>query len=303
MQFITPANNNELLKNMVLSFMLDKSGIRGRFVRLGGEVHKILTGHRYPAGVSQLLGELLVLVAMIGSMLKLKGLISVQVQGSGDIGFMCADYTSEGNLRGYTHMNNKKRLQEMELKARNGHDITELFGKGHVVITIEQPNEQPYQAIVPLEGNSLTECITGFFHRSEQLEVVLEVAVNKINKKWCAGGLVVQRIPEEGGKKSKLAKKQDEDWNRAGILLKSVTDKEIIDSKLSPNDLLFRLFNEDGVKVFEPKKLQAKCRCSRERMLNALASISKDELESMKVKGKISMNCQFCNRTEVFDDL
>ncbi len=300
MKFKAPANSNEVLENVVLPFMLETSGIRGRFVRLNEEIHTILSNHKYPELTSKLLGELLVLVAMIGSMLKLKGIISIQVQGDGAIGFISADYTDKGHLRGYAHMNNKKSV--MQAQKENNTDITRLFGKGYVVITIESTDEKPYQAIVPLEGKSLTDCITGYFAQSDQMEVSIATAINKINKKWHAGGILLQKVASEGGINKKDARKIEDNWNTAKILLISATEKELIDKKIPPATILYRLFHEDGVRVFEPQKLQALCRCSRERMASALKTLSADDIEYMKIDGVITVKCHFCTRDEVFKD-
>ncbi len=300
MKFKAPANSNEVLKNVILPFMLETSGIRGRFVRLSEEIHTILSNHKYPELTSKLLGEVLVLVAMIGSMLKLKGIISIQIQGDGAIGFISADYTDKGHLRGYAHMNNKRSVTQAQKEKIT--DITRLFGKGYVVITIESTDEKPYQAIVPLEGKSLTDCITGYFAQSDQMEVAIATAINKINKKWHAGGILLQKVASEGGINKKDARKIEDNWNTAKIMLLSATEKELIDKKNPPATILYRLFHEDGVRVFEPQKLVALCRCSRERMAGALKTLSADDIEYMKIDGVITVKCHFCTRDEVFKD-
>jgi molecular chaperone Hsp33 len=297
MEFIEPANSNELLKNVVLPFMLEESGIRGRFVRINEEADKILKTHKYPDSVSKLIGELLILVSMLGSMLKLKGVLTIQAQGDGAVGFISADYTPEGHLRGYSHIRDAAALKKIK---PTGKYINKLFGNGFLVVTIENSDEQPYQAIVPLEGKTLTDCLTNYFVRSDQMEVVLKVAVDKINDKWCAGGIILQRIPEEGGKKPKKKSKQAEELETAHVLLSSVTEKELIDDSYALNTVLYNLFHEQGVRVFESQKLKAECRCTRERMEAALQTLSPAEREEMKVDGVITMTCHFCNRTEVF---
>ncbi|PIR38664.1 MAG: Hsp33 family molecular chaperone [Alphaproteobacteria bacterium CG11_big_fil_rev_8_21_14_0_20_39_49] len=298
MQFDLPANSNDILRNASLPFMIEKSGIRGRFVRINEEVHKILSDHKYPLRVSQLLGELLVLVSMVGTMMKLKGIISIQAQGNGAISFVSADYTSDGHLRGYTHVNDKKTMRDIEATGRKEQDITELFGNGNVMITIDNKGERAYQAIVPLTGKSLSGCIVEYFRQSDQLDVVMEVTANKINKTWHAGGIVLQRIAQEGGRKP--SNRNEDDFERASILLDSVTDKELIDDNLPMPTLLYRLFHEDGVRIFDPSKLEARCRCSRERMEMALDMMPEYEREKMKVKGVITITCRFCNKKEKF---
>lgn len=300
MKFQPPANSNEMLENVVLPFMLDSSGVRGRFVRLSDEIHTILSNHSYPELTSRLLGELLVLVSMIGSMLKLNGIISIQVQGDGALSFMAADYTHSGHLRGYAHMNDKKALKEIE--GEDKPDIHKIFGKGYIVITVENTDDKPYQAIVPLEGETLTECIRQYFYHSDQMEVSISTAISRVSKKWRASGILLQKIAKEGGKNKKEEEKITEGWNTAKIMLKSVADKELLDKKITLSTILYRLFHEDGVRVYEPQKLKAQCRCSRERMVNALKTLSKDDIEYMKKDGVITVKCHFCNKSEIFKD-
>lgn len=302
------ANNNLLSEDLVLPFMIESSSLSGRFVRLGTSIHNIISGHRYPEIVSKLLGELVVLSAMVGTMLKFNGIFSIQIQGSGAVPFLASDYTSAGDLRGYAKIKDKKILKQFNTKKLEHDGIEAIFGNGYVVITMESTGERPYQAVIPLEGSSLTECITGYFRKSDQLDTILEVRVDKINNKWRAGGVVVQKIAHEGGRKADIQNKnktpeeKEEAWNTAAVLLKTVTKKELLDKKLSPEDLLFRLFNEEGIRVFEPVPVQAKCRCSRERMAAALTHIPKEELESLKKNGKIEMSCHFCGRKESFGE-
>lgn len=302
------ANNNLLSEDVVLPFMIESSSLSGRFVRLGTSIHNILSGHRYPEIVSKLLGELVVLSAMVGTMLKFNGIFSIQIQGSGAVPFLASDYTSAGDLRGYAKIKDKKILKQIDINKLEQDGIESLFGKGYVVITMESAGERPYQAIIPLEGSSLTECITGYFRKSDQLDTILEVRVDKINNKWRAGGIVVQKIAHEGGRKvdipnkNKTQEEKEGAWNTAAILLRTITKKELLDKKLSPEDLLYRLFNEEGIRVFDSVRVQAKCRCSRERMSAALSGIPREELESLKKNGKIEMSCHFCGRKEFFSD-
>jgi molecular chaperone Hsp33 len=300
MYFETPANSNDLMKNAALPFMLEGADIRGRCVRLNEELQIILNANKYPDCVAAMVGELLILVVMLGSLLKLRGLISIQAQGDGAIGFIAADYTDEGNLRAYANLRDEKALKK--IKKNSTPTIPELFGKGFLVITIENNTDQPYQAIVPLEGKNLSECVQGYFIQSDQLESVIKVASDKIGGVWQSGGIILQRIAGEGGKNKKATAKNKEDWNNATILLNTVSDDELANSNLQPSTLLYRLFHEGGVRVLDAQYLKAKCRCSRERMEKALQTISPSEKEEMKVNGVITMTCKFCNRSEIFKD-
>ena len=297
MKIDQPANNNSL-NNISLPFSLEESGIPGNFIRMNDEVDKILRKHKYPIVVSKLLGELLILTSMLGTTLKLDGILSIQAQGDGIIGFISADYNSKGHIRGYAHVNDKDKIKKIKPVNRKKQDITELFGKGNIVITIENKNDKPYQAIVPLEGQNLSLCIMDYLRYSSQLHASIKVTTHKVHKKWHAAGIMLQYFEKPNTLKDEL----DENFNRASILMESATEKELVDDNLPIPTLLFRLFNEDGVRIYEHRKLEAHCRCSRERMLNALKMLGKEELKNMKIKDKITLTCQFCNNKEKFEE-
>ncbi len=245
------------------------------------------------------MGELLILVVMLGSLLKFKGMVSIQAKGDGAIGFLTADYTDAGHLRAYAHLRDKKLLQKTRIKTSGNQDIAKLLGKGFLVITIEPEARNPYQAIVPLEGKTLSDCVTSYFTQSDQLDVAVKVAVNKKNKQWHACGILLQRIPQEGGKNGKNVTNQ-ESWNNAKIMLASVTDAELIDNKLPLTTLLYNLFHEIGVRIFDMQKLKAKCRCTKKRMLNAIKTLSPEQINDMKINDGITMTCRFCNNNYFF---
>ncbi len=293
MEFKKPINNDELLKDVMFPFTLEDSGLQGRCVRLDAAVNNILGSHKYPDVVSKIIGELLIFVVMIGSILKLKGMVSVQVQGKGAIGFISADYTSEGHLRGYVY------IREGETINENAKKITDLISGGLLVVSIEHEKEAPYRAIVPVEGDTLTDCLAEYFRMSNQLDMGLKISVAKNGSHWCAGGIMLQKIPEDGGKKNK---KNNGMWQDSMVMLASLTEAEMTDTNLSLDTLLYRLFHENGVRVFEPFKLIAQCRCSRERMANVLKTMSAEEIEEMKENGVITMECKFCSRSEIFTD-
>lgn len=304
------ANSNEIVNDFSLPFLIEKSSVRGHFVRMNSVINTILTGHKYPMCVSQLLGDLLVLTSMIGSMLKLdEGIVTIQTQSNGPVSFLSADYTSHGNLRGYANIKNRKAAQAIPAKDRKKQDMSKILGTGHIVITIESKGEKPYQAIVPLEGKHLSSCIINYFSQTQQLDSVIEVSVNKLRKKWHAGGIILERVPHDIRDELYVVKDEkhnenlfDEKWHTASILLESVTDSELIDSKFLPNTILYRLFNEEGVRVFEPVSLNAKCRCSREKIVNILKNLDKKDIEDMKKNGVIEVVCHFCNSKEIFKD-
>lgn len=310
-----PMNDNEIYEDLVLPFMFEKTGVRGRFVRISKSVDKILTGHDYPKAVSHALGEMLVVVAMLGSTIKTRGIINMQAQGDGVVQFIVADYTSEGHLRGYAGIKESVSKKDLSKLESGKLSLEEMLGNGHMSINIEDElSGQNYQGIVELSKGSLAQSLEGYFKQSVQRDTSVQLAVERFTAKskrkerWYAGGIMLQRTPQEGGKALKVVdnsnpERHKEDWNRACTLLQTVKGEELTDIHLAPNELLFRLFHEEGVAVFHAERLKARCRCSRkriERFLRNLAPVEMKELQNQQ--GEVEVVCQFCNKKETFTD-
>lgn len=275
--------------NLIQPFQMAEAGLRGRVVRLGGVLDAILHRHNYPDEVAHLLGETLVLSAMLGGALKFDGIFTVQTKSDGPVSMIAADMTTPGNLRGYAAFDDTK------LADAKGDDLKSLLGKGYIAFTIDTKNtDKRYQGIVELEGENLAECMENYFARSEQLETRLKVAVEKQDGKWRAGGLMIQRLPDEGGL-AVTAETTEESWANADALVGTLMDKELTHDRLRASELLYRLFHEDGVWLYDPQDLEDKCSCSRERVMGTLKSFSKENLEEMAEDGAIGVDCQFCS--------
>jgi molecular chaperone Hsp33 len=290
-QAVTP--NVDLLR----PFQLERSQLRGRFVRLGDTVDYVLKAHAYPPPVSDLLGQLLVLAGALAGGLKFAGRFSLQIRADGPVGLLVADCTNDGEMRGYASFD----------AERIGDDAPDspmdLLGKGLLALTIDQRGDggELQQGIVELGGDSLSDCMLNYFHRSEQVRTGIRVAVGRdpMSGRWHAGAIVMQALPVTDPRRMPEA---EEDWRRAMLLLGTASDAELLDPTLRPDDLLFRLFHEDGVRVFTPLALAPGCSCDAERVWNMLASFPLDDLETMRQEdGGITVTCQFCSRVYTFD--
>ncbi|MDX1540233.1 MAG: Hsp33 family molecular chaperone HslO [Geminicoccaceae bacterium] len=283
-------------------FQLERSALRGRLVRLGPAVDTVLTRHDYPDPVSRQLGELLILAATLAGALKFDGTFSLQVKSQGAIRLMVADCTNDGEVRGYAQYDGAA-VDRVERE-----DVPRLFGSGHLALTVQQRGSgESYQGIVELVGVSLTECMQTYFRQSEQVPTGLRVAVGRVRDRngegWRAGGIVVQRLPEEGGTGA-LGFATDEDWRRTMMLLSTATKDELIDPDLPLDTLLFRLFHEEGVRVFQPTRLSFGCRCSKERVETMLRMFDDEQLDEMKLDdGSVLVTCQFCNQDYHLDEV
>ncbi len=285
--------------NLLRPFQLERSALRGRLVRLGGLVDRVLTGHDYPEPVGRLLGELLVLAATLAGGLKFRGTFSLQVKSAGPVTLMIADCTNDGAMRGYA------KFDKGGVAAAAGGGVPDLLGEGHLALTVDQSEAgQAYQGIVALTGDTLTTCMQTYFRQSEQVKTGLEIAVGRVADRdqwhWRAGGIMVQRLAEpvaEG-----RAEQMEEDWRRTMLLLGTATEAELVDPHLAPERLLLRLFHEEGVRVFRPLDLSFGCRCSRARVDAMLRRFPPDELDDMKeADGHLVVTCEFCSATYRFD--
>ena len=288
----------------VQPFMLDSSGIRGDLVRLGPALDRILSGHDYPEPVARLLGESLMLAATLSSMMTYDGIFTLQVSGDGPVNVIVADATSQGHLRGYAGFDGDRLTGALTGgAAANGTGtapIADLVGSGYLAFTVDQgAHVERTQGVVELAGETLADSVQHYFRQSEQIRTGLMVAADRVGGAWRAGGLVLQRLPDQT---PEAARDQDEeDWRRAMVLQASCTNAELLDPSLPINDLLYRLFHEEGVRVFRRRGLVMRCRCSRERLEATLRAMPRERIEELKVDGAVVATCQFCNRDYRFD--
>ena len=234
--------------------------------------------------------------AALASALKYEGVFTLQTKGDGPIKLMVADMTSEGAMRGYAQFDAEAVAAIPKEKAT----VPRLLGAGYLAFTVDQGEDTDrYQGIVELEGASLVDCIHHYFRQSEQLQAGFKLAVEHGAKGWRAAAIMLQRLPAE--ETDEAIEDADDAWRRAMIMLASCTDEELLSLNLAINDLLYRLFHEDGVRVFTGHALQAQCRCSRERVETVLRRLPADDIDHMEQDGKIEVICEFCNSKYEFE--
>ncbi|MFD2206664.1 Hsp33 family molecular chaperone HslO [Kiloniella antarctica] len=297
----------DMKDDLIQPFMLEVSGIRGRLVRMGPSIDAIIKRHDYPQIVNELLGELLALTGVLSSLMKFEGCFTLQSKSDGPIKMLVSDMTSEGVLRGYAGID-KERLTKL-LESTEDHTtlkLTDLTGKGYIAFTVDQGADmERYQGIVELEGESLSECMQKYFKQSEQINTGVLVKTTTKNGHWHAGGLILQHMPWGGGVHEKETKDEaeiKEDWQRSMIFMASCTDDEILDLDLPVTDLLYRLFHEEQVRVYDQRPVIEGCRCSREKLSGVIKTVTPNEIEDYKVNGVIDAKCEFCSRTYSFND-
>jgi len=290
--------------DVVQSFQLDVSSLRGRVVRLGPLLNDILEPHDYPNPVAHLVAETVMVTMLLSSMLKYDGVFTLQIKGDGPVDLLVADMTSNGEVRACAHFDSDRleqaRAQLLALKATetSRNHLAQYLGKGYIAFTVDQGDAADrYQGIVDLQGASLVDCVQHYFNQSEQIGTGIKMAVGQRDGKWRAGGIMLQNMPEDDGYSEVSRGNLDEDdWRRAMILLESCTEDELLDANLHSNILLTRLFHEEDVRVYEPKALLKGCRCNDDKVYTMLGMMPAEDLDYMEQDGKISMRCEFCSK-------
>jgi molecular chaperone Hsp33 len=286
----------------LLGFAIPPRNARGRIVRLGTVVDKILAAHDYPPIIRDLLAEALVLTALMGGLLKHEGSqLTLQAQTEdGVVGLLVCDYF-DGELRGYVRHDGGR------LAAIGpGPSLEDLFGTGHLAITFEPGGTgQRYQGIVPLEGASLAEAVEAYFERSEQVPTLIRAAIHAGPDGCIAGGILLQHLADgEEGRERLHVRMDHADWNHVAIMAGSISGDELADPALPLDAVAWRLFHEEHeVRVQELVPLARGCRCSVVHFEEVLARFPKEDRRDMRnADGVILVDCAFCSREFAIQD-
>lgn len=283
--------------DFILSFDLANVGVRGRVVRLDAVSARALSAHKLPEPANRALGETMALAALLGSTLKLDGRLTVQTQSDGPLNLAAADYYgAEGarpaGLRAYA------RLDEQRYSALKNTvpDFVTLAGMGALAITIEpRRGGNAYQGVVALSPTGIAASAETYFAQSEQLPTMIRLAAVPVTEPdkgthWRAAGLMLQAIPEKT--------RDEDDWRRLGFILETLEDFELVDTALAAEDLLWRLFNEDEVRVHPFEPMAFRCDCQTERIARVLRAYSAEERAGLAdADGIIRARCEFCGKS------
>jgi molecular chaperone Hsp33 len=287
-----------LTDDLVAAFQIEDQPARGRIVRLGPAIDRILSAHDYPEPVADLLGEACALAALVGASLKFEGRLIVQAQGDGPVKYVVADYDTNGGLRGYCRFDEERVAAASQGFVRPG--AKSLLGEGVFIMTIDAEGASDrYQGVVAIEGETLALCAEQYFAQSEQTPTRVRLAVGRLHDaegaRWRSGGMIIQNIAGDAARGD-----TDEAWERAQALFSTLGEDELLDPMIAPETLLFRLFHEDGVRLFPAKPLTAFCRCTEERVVGMLSSFpAEDRAEMIEDDGRIHVTCEYCAKTYV----
>ena len=296
----------------VVPFGVEGLDARGRSVQLGAVVDTILARHQYPEPVARLLAEVMVLTTLLGTSLKFDGKFILQTSTDGPVNLLVADFQTPSGLRAYARFDDEKLEQAM----KDGKVAPEqLLGKGTLALTIDQgAHMQRYQGIVALDGSNLEEIARNYFDQSEQIPTDVRLAVATLvdrnsegqpKQSWRAGGVLVQHLPKASlnidEKKQEKSKVTDNNWTEVKALTQTIESAELTDPQVGTERLLYRLFHEHGVRVFQPTPIVDHCSCSREKVENVLKNFSAEELDSSIENGEITVKCEFCSTVYRFN--
>ncbi|MFP2240742.1 Hsp33 family molecular chaperone HslO [Pseudescherichia vulneris] len=264
-------------------YLFENVAVRGELVTVSETLEQVLANHTYPQPVKNVLAELLVATSLLTATLKFAGDITVQLQGDGPMSLAVINGNNNQQLRG---------VARVQGDIPENADLKTLVGNGYLVITIAPEEGERYQGVVGLEGDTLAACLEDYFLRSEQLPTRLIIRTGEHEGKMAAGGILLQVMPAQNA--------QAADFEHLATLTDTIKAEELFG--LPANDVLWRLYHEEEVTVYDPQTVEFKCTCSRERCADALRTLPDEEVDSILADdGEIDMNCDYCGSHYVFN--
>ncbi|GAA6706164.1 Hsp33 family molecular chaperone HslO [Escherichia coli] len=264
-------------------YLFENFAVRGELVTVSETLQQILENHDYPQPVKNVLTELLVATSLLTATLKFDGDITVQLQGDGPMNLAVINGNNNQQMRG---------VARVQGEIPENADLKTLVGNGYVVITITPSEGERYQGVVGLEGDTLAACLEDYFMRSEQLPTRLFIRTGDVDGKPAAGGMLLQVMPAQNA--------QQDDFDHLATLTETIKTEELL--TLPANEVLWRLYHEEEVTVYDPQDVEFKCTCSRERCADALKTLPDEEVDSILTEdGEIDMHCDYCGNHYLFN--
>lgn len=286
------------MDDFVAGFSPQGLPVRGRVIRMSeGTISPILKRHAYPDHLAEILGEAVMLSALVGSGMKFQGKVLAQAEGDGPVSMLVGEYTKSGGLRGYARHEPDRWAWLNKVNKGDKPHMPQLFGatgRLGLIIVYENTDLKPYQGIVPLAKGSMAQCAEDYFERSEQVETKLRMSVRQdAAGAWTAGGMMIQKIAGDDARGN-----TDDGWREAEALFSTLSDEELTDPALPAMDLVYRLFHEGGVAMdSDAQALSDVCTCNRDRLVGTLQGMSDESLRDMvEPDGTLQIDCQFCSR-------
>ncbi|MCR0999763.1 Hsp33 family molecular chaperone HslO [Serratia rubidaea] len=265
-------------------YLFENYAVRGELVTLSDTYRHILDNHDYPAPVQALLGEMLVATSLLTATLKFNGDITVQLQGDGPLKLAVINGNNQQEMRG---------VARLQGDIAEDSTLQQMIGNGVMVITITPAEGERYQGVVALEGETLAECLENYFRQSEQLPTRLFIRTGEADGQPAAGGMLLQVLPAQDEQNA-------DDFDHLVQLTATIKNEELF--TLPANEVLYRLYHQEEVTLYEPQPVVFRCTCSRQRCADALLTLDTDEVATMlEQDGNIDMHCDYCGSHYVFD--
>jgi molecular chaperone Hsp33 len=285
------------MSDQLKKFLSEDRSVRIESVQLHHAWQAAQAHHSYPPSVAALLGELVAASTLLAATLKFDGSLLLQLQGDGAIALMVVECRADMSIRATVKLRDRPLPIQRDLQT-----LLNPGGTAKFIVVLDPPKNtlgrQAYQGIVPLEGASIAEALEQYMLRSEQLDTRIWLAADPHN---CAG-LLLQRLPLQGGNQQAEISSAQETWHRTQRLAETLTTKEMLE--VTQNELLHRLFWEEMLLMFEAKPITWKCSCTRERVADMLKMLGRNEVQDIIEKqGKIEVACEFCGQPYLFDDV
>lgn len=273
-----------MTSNVLHRYLFEDLSVRGELVQLDDAYRDIISSKEYPAPLQKLLGELLVSTTLLTATLKFEGSITMQLQGDGPVSLAVINGDHEQKVRGVARW-------EGDIAADA--TIHDMLGKGHLVITIDPKQGERYQGIVGLDGDNLSQILENYFANSEQLKTRIWLRTGEHQGQARAAGMLIQVMPDGTG--------TEQDFEHLEQLTETIKNEELFG--LEANELLYRLYNQEQVRLFDPQAVEFFCGCSRERSAAAIITIERAEIDDILAEsGSISLHCDYCGTNYTFDE-
>jgi len=272
--------------DIIKPFMLENGLFRGSFISADDAISKMMENHTYPSVVQSYLAQTALLAIALSAGIKYDGVFSLQIKGNGPISTLFCDVTTDYKIRGYAVYDSERLTGDLS-------DMAEAVGTGQMLFSVAQIGQEPYQGVVALTGNSLTDTVKSYFKLSEQINTDIVLRQHKNESRL----IIVQQMPDKQGI---TAEEKADLWETVSVLLNSVKDVELFSDKLTPDEILFRLFHANELTVFPDNIPSFECRCYRDKMFNFLKKLPPEERETLYQDDTITAGCQFCNEQYIF---
>ena len=286
--------------DVICPFLIDSGLSRGQAVRLHKTLDTIISQHNYPEPIGILIAQSALLTALLASTIKFDGVFTLQIQGKGPVSMLAVDMTTDGKMRGYSRFD-EAAVTEAHKKVTDGAPVVpSFFSEGTLSFHVEM-KDQSYQGITALDQPTLADCVSEYFKQSEQIATALKIEVatpDETGKGWIGSALMLQRLPFDQKIAQSIPESEITDlWETAVVLLHSATKKEMTDTGLSLEKLLYRLYHANNLHFFIQKAIEFGCRCSKDKVIQMLRSFSEQDRREMIIDGVIKVDCQFCGKS------